>query len=261
VPEAAFVSGGPAEVAPLGVEEGAACAIVPRGSGDGEEVVPLDGEFVEIGPMGGVLTGGVFTGSEGVLTCGVVNCGVVRGGVVIGPAVIVGAVAVGVVSDGTVSDGTVTGGSGDDAAAGAAGTTSAPTMARTASTTRAEASPLATTRDPLPHGLFTDDGADIAHRSRSRPLSLTGISGRLSLHPRRRLNPPADVTACASGLPDQRPGPSLPPIEHGPIGAPSAITAAGDVHCLVAGLRHPAHRQGENAEEHPKSDCRQNDYA
>lgn len=75
-------------------------------------------------------------------------------GVVIGPAVIAGAVTVGTVTDGTETDGTDTVGSGDDAVAGAAGTISAPTVARTVSTARADASRVvATTRDPLPHGL------------------------------------------------------------------------------------------------------------
>jgi hypothetical protein len=180
--------------APVGepAAAGDACGVVSRELGDGEDVAPLEGEC-DPDPTGGVLTGGTWTGAEGVLTggvvtLGVVTCGVVTCGVVMGPAVTVGTDTVGTVTGGTVVDGTETVGSGGDAVAGVTGSTSAPTAATSVSAPRVEAPPRATTRDHLPHGLSTDDGADIAHRPRSRPLCSAGISGRFSLHPAGRLH-------------------------------------------------------------------------
>jgi hypothetical protein len=175
---------GTPDAEPLGVDEAAGCEVVSRDPGEDGEVEPLDGE-PNPDPSGGVLTGGACTGSEGVLTVGVVMpgvvtwgvviCGVVICGVVIGPAVIVGPVTVGTVADGTLAVGfdavgTDAVGTGDDAEAGTAPTTSAPTVARTASTARAGASRVAPTRHHLLLGLCTNDGADIAHRPRSRPV-------------------------------------------------------------------------------------------
>jgi hypothetical protein len=189
-----------------GFEEAPGCDVVSRDPGEDEDAGPLDGEF-DPDPSGGVATGGVWTGTgrDGVLTggvamLGVVTCGVVTCAVVTGPIVTLGAVTVGVVTGGTVTDGTDTGEIGEDAAAGAAETTSAATLARTVSTARAQVSRAATTRDQLPHGLSTDDGADIAHRPRSRPQCSTGITGRFSLHPRR----PLDRGPLSRGAPSPR---------------------------------------------------------
>jgi hypothetical protein len=170
---------GTPDAEPLGVDEAAGCEVVSRDPGEDGDGEPNPD------PRGGVLTGGAWTGSEGVLTVGVVMpgvvtwgvviCGVVICGVVIGPAVTVGPVTVGTVADGTLAVGidavgTDAVGTGDDAEAGTAPTTSAPTVARTASTARAGASRVAPTRHHLLLGLCTNDGADIAHRPRSRPV-------------------------------------------------------------------------------------------
>jgi hypothetical protein len=120
----------------------------------------------------------------GVVTGGVVTCGVVTCGLVIGPAVTVGVVTDGTVTEGTVTDGTDTVGSGEDAAAGAAGRTSAAIPAKTGRAAHA----VATTHDHLPHGLSTDDGADIAHRPKVPPALHARNFRTLSLHPRSRLH-------------------------------------------------------------------------
>jgi hypothetical protein len=161
-------------VAPATGEEAAGCVVASRDPEEGWVAPPLGGKF-RAGPRGGVLTGGGgggLTGREGgltvgVVTGGVVTCGVVTCGVVIGPAVTVGVgvVADGTVTEGTVTDGTDTVGSGEDAAAGAAGRTSAPISANASRTVHA----VAMNHDHLPHGLSTDDGADMAHRPKVPP--------------------------------------------------------------------------------------------
>jgi hypothetical protein len=144
---------GAAGADPVAGEDVAGCAV---GSPDRDEgwVDPLLVGKFETGPTGGVFTGGVWTGRGGVLTVGVVTlgvltCGVVTCGVVICPAVTVGAVTEGTVTDGTVTDGSDTVVSGEDAVAGPARRTSAPSIAKTETPTDV----VAPNHHHLPHGL------------------------------------------------------------------------------------------------------------
>jgi hypothetical protein len=165
---------GAAGADPAAGEDAAGCAVGSRDPDGGWVDPPLVGKF-KTGPTGGVFTGGVWTGrggvltggvlTLGVLTCGVVTCGVVTCGVVIGPAVTAGDVTEGTVTDGTVTDGSDTVVSGEDAVAGPARRTSAPTIAKTETATHT----VATNHDHLPHGLSTVDGVDIAHRPKVPP--------------------------------------------------------------------------------------------
>lgn len=153
VPSAGRELDGAADADPVAGEDAAGCAVGSRDPDEGWLDPPLVGKFAT-GATGGVLMGGGLTGSEGVLTVGVVTvgvltCGVVTCGVVIGPAVTVGVVIDGTVTDGTVTDGSETVVSGEDAVAGPARRTSAPTIAKTERPTHA----VATNHDHLPHGL------------------------------------------------------------------------------------------------------------
>ena len=134
-------------------EDAAGCAVGSPDRDEGWVDPPLVGKFKTV-PTGGVFTGGVWTGrggvlTGGVLTLGVLICGVVTCGVVIGPAVTVGVVIEGTVTDGTVTDGSDTVVGGEDAVAGPARRTSAPTIAKTERPTHA----VVTNHDHLPHGL------------------------------------------------------------------------------------------------------------